>query len=380
MARIASTGDWHYGSGVDEDIERSMEFITQKVKEEKADAILLTGDIYQKESNVSSRNIAIERVKKLSEIAPVLMCYGNHDAPGDLDVFKYLGGNGRHPVKVYNTISVIKIEDVNIYALPWINKSHWLKSNYSQSGDVNANISSKLIEYLKNELKTNKSAASNIIFGHILVSGARAENNQMLIGEGITIGEYDFEELGFDAAIIGHIHLKQQFASGNTFYNGSPTSLNFGESSNKYFSIYDTDSKLVEWYKIPSVNRVTISGNIIDGVWVPDQDMVLSSYDRVRINYNISSSDDQDKAKEIISNYYSKFNLKEFKLKPLIKLDIATRSESVSKANTLKDKLLALWDSNGYRCEFDDKKRLQILDKLKRVEEMCTTKDSSCAE
>ena len=103
---------------------------------------------------------------------------------------------------------------------------------------------------------------------------------------------YDLPEAGLFAAILGHIHLKQEFTSPRFFYNGSIAALNYGETPDKYFSILDTRTGDVEWIKLNTIGRWQIDIDWAQGIpkdldpdhlWIPNS--------RLRINLKIADGE-----------------------------------------------------------------------------------------
>ena len=98
--RIASTGDLHYGAGVDEDISNSMAQFRKACVTEKVNKVVLTGDLFDRKSDPTTRNRLVMDIMLLADLVPVSIVYGNHDHPGDLDVLDKL--STKHPVHVFS--------------------------------------------------------------------------------------------------------------------------------------------------------------------------------------------------------------------------------------------------------------------------------------
>jgi exonuclease SbcD len=368
--RLLHTGDLHYSGGVDEDIEISMSQITEHVKQNHIDFVTIGGDVYDKSSSIESRNIVKERLMKIAGYAPIIICRGNHDQPGDLDILADL--KATHPIKVYSSPTVVNLgEGVNLYAIPWVSKHHWMEAHKVDSIDeLNSTLSGQLLNYITSLRKCNKWTANHhIVLAHILISGARAENNQPLIGEGITLGEFDLEEGGFHAGFLSHIHLRQQFGNGNFFYSGSPAALDFGETQDKYYSVYDVGSNSVEWFKLNAVRRICVDGNWREGQWNPNSDAGDLSGARLKVTYPISPTDDNKLISESIRQYYASSFLKELKLSPIVEQKMAARADNVSSAKSLEEKLKEYWKHTGQELSNCD----SIMRKLKRAEDTCLT-------
>src|SRR5699024_11961987 len=101
------TSDWHLGKLVQgvymtEDQEYILREFIQAVKEEKPDAVILAGDVYDRAVPPTEAVYLLDEV--LDEIVldlkiPVLAIAGNHDSPGRLHFgSKMMGENGYHIV------------------------------------------------------------------------------------------------------------------------------------------------------------------------------------------------------------------------------------------------------------------------------------------
>jgi exonuclease SbcD len=369
--RILHTGDWHYSGGVDDDVEISLNQITEHAALNHIDLVTVGGDVYDKTSSIESRNIVKERLMNIAQYSPIIICKGNHDQPGDLDILANL--KSKYPIKVYSAPTVVRLaEGINLYVIPWFTKQHWMQAHHVDSiGDLNATLSGQLLRYITS-LKKSNPAEHHILLSHTLISGARAENNQPLIGEGVTIGEFDLEEAGFDAGLLSHIHLRQQFGNGNFYYPGSPAALDFGETTDKYFSVYSVGDRSVEWYQLNSVKRICIEGSYSEGEWKPDTEYGRGKLSgaRLKLIYTLSPTDDHKLAAEKIRAYYINDFAKEIKLSPIVEQKMAARADNVSKAKSLEEKLLEYWKHTGQDIENSG-----ILKKLKQAEVACTTKE-----
>ena len=54
------------------------------------EAWLWPGDLNDRRMTIDDRNALAERLRTMADFAPVVICCGNHDLPGDLDVFARL--------------------------------------------------------------------------------------------------------------------------------------------------------------------------------------------------------------------------------------------------------------------------------------------------
>jgi DNA repair exonuclease SbcCD nuclease subunit len=347
--RIGSASDFHFGAGVDEDVSASLSQAREIFRESKVDLIVIPGDIFHAKSNPDSRNAAASCIHGFSAVAPVLICYGNHDVAGDLDIFRRFHGNFILPVSKPEIIIFPEPADPSIqfHVLPWFTKATWQACHpeiAKEEGDLT--VSQAALQYLKIGIECNRTASKHILVSHLVIDGARAENHQPLIGEGIKFGEYDLREAGFYAGIFGHIHLRQQFLDGLFFYNGSPAALDYGESPEKFCSVMDTESNAVEWHQLKTTDRYTVDLEWKDGR-VQEFDTARVPGARVRVNLKIPEGEDRDLAQKELQTLLDRFNPVEIKINFQIQPTGLVRAVEITSAETPEQKLDAYWKSTG---------------------------------
>src|SRR5690606_9827801 len=87
--------------------------------------VLIPGDLFHQKSTVEDRNALAPRLQALAALAPVVLTYGNHDVPGDLDIFAKL--EAKWPIYVIDPPRVILFDtpscaDLASFALAHPNK------------------------------------------------------------------------------------------------------------------------------------------------------------------------------------------------------------------------------------------------------------------
>lgn len=372
--RILSFGDLHYCSGYDSDICQSLGQIKAKANEERVDLIAITGDVYERSSDPDGRNPAAESIQFLADEAPVLIVKGNHDALGDLKLFEKLKAANQIMVDELPNVRVYGRDAIAIHSLPWITKARWVKQNLEASTEqADATVSALALQYLKNAVQLTFGVDQHILVGHLLISGARAQNHQRLIGEGVTFGQYDLPEAGFFAGILGHIHLQQVFDNPRFFYNGSVCALNYGETPEKYFSILDTKTGGVEWIRLQTIDRYTLSGyyrGIIEGMVYEDPGYrARVPGARVRIIYTVPEGENAKAIDASLEKDFYTLGALEVKVSHQIIPKDAAIAVEIAKAQTSADKLKALWISKGAP---DNDTQVDMFEKLEEIEnELC---------
>ena len=214
-----------------------LQIVLNKIDEEKPDALLITGDIYDKPVPPT------EAVKLLdwflTELAerklPSYIIAGNHDSAQRLEFGKdIIGKNGIH---ISGNISE-KMEcfqerdafgEVNIWMLPFFKPAHVngiLGESFSSYGEAaKAYLKQAEIDHTKR----------NIILVHQFVtwkgSAERSDSEMISLGGVEEIDASLFFD--FDYAALGHLHGPQRMGKDTVRYAGSPMPYSFSEIRQK---------------------------------------------------------------------------------------------------------------------------------------------------
>lgn len=368
--RILSTGDWHYNAGYDQDVDDSVIQIIEYADKDRPDLIVITGDVYERASDPGSRNVAAERIQALSNIAKVLVVRGNHDAPGDLKILeRIVSKNG---VEVFEQPYIYQAgANTLIHVLPWLTKARWQACHPSaEKAEGDRTVSQLSLEYLKNNIALYPGYI-HIVAAHMSIAGARAQNHQQMGADGICWGMDDMIDAGVFAAMLGHIHLKQDLGSNLHFYNGSIAALDYGEIPDKYFSVLDTLTQEVEWIHLNTTHRQDVVAS-----WTPIgveiKEMPVQSHiegARIRVNLHIEAGDNIDLAKQSVTSVFMDRGALEVKINPQVVPVSKVRAVDIAKAVKLSDKLKQYWAANETP---DEETQKDMLDKLAQLEDECS--------
>ena len=369
--RILSFGDLHFNCGYDEDLIKSVDQIINYVRDHPVNLIAITGDVYDRSSDPTSRNVAANKVQLLSEYADVLIVRGNHDSPGDL---KILGRLETGKSIVVDEVPAIRtFGGVVVHTLPWLTKARWQALHPEASRETgDQTVSQLVLTYLKNSIDLSEGQKQHVLIGHLTVAGAKAQNHRQMGADGITVGMYDLKEAGFYAALLGHIHLRQQVGDDEKFfYNGSIAALDYGETPTKWFSVLDTELGRVEWVKLDTIHRQDI--NVY---WTPTgikaedaihQDLLKGA--RVRANLRVAGGDNVDQAKAQLEEFLRQAEVLEFKINPQVVPVMKIRAIEIAKAKSMSAKLGQYWEATEYP---DGATQEDMLSKLSTLEDECS--------
>lgn len=236
--KLIHLSDLHLGKRVNEismleDQEYILRQILRIIKDEKADAVMLCGDIYDKSvpsaEAVTLFDDFLNRLAKLQ--VPVYAISGNHDSPERLAFGgRLMEGAGIHLSPVYNgSIAPLQLSDehgaVNFWLLPFLKPAH-VKRFYPDAG-IESYTDACRVAIEKMGIDT---AQRNVLLTHQFVTGAATcESEEISVGGSDNVDASVFEI--FDYVALGHIHGPQNIGSSRIRYCGTPLKYSFSEAS-----------------------------------------------------------------------------------------------------------------------------------------------------
>ena len=194
------------------------------LRAEGPDAIVVAGDVFDNKMRASAHNLAdvAAFLESLADVAPVILIAGNHDTncltPGALDLLTPLLADRRAlqpPRLAYFRESGVYETAVAGRPVRW--------TVLATDGVAAQNASALNAE--RSSLNDNLDTPLNICLFHEEVNGAALPAGAALAGFRLSLADL----APFDAAIGGHIHLRQML-SPRAAYCGSLVQQNIGES------------------------------------------------------------------------------------------------------------------------------------------------------
>ena len=241
--KIIHTSDWHLGQnfyGFDrrDDHVEMISQLTKLIAEEKPDALIIAGDIY----DIATPNTAVQKdfanyMVKLHNACPQMMIVcisGNHDCASRHEIFQSpwesLG------VKMIGKIDKTRLAD-NIIEVPgkgWVVAVPYTNDRFL-SDDFYPALEAVTKEIAGEELPI-------IYVGHAAISGTdftgHQKQNDRFIG-GIECTGIDQIGSIYDYVALGHIHKAQTFDGGRARYCGTPLAVSFDEVREDYLHGFD---------------------------------------------------------------------------------------------------------------------------------------------
>lgn len=209
--------------------------IVEIIKKEKPNALLLSGDIYDKPiPPVEAVNLLDDFLSKIAlEKIPVLIISGNHDSPDRLSFGSSLMKSSQIYIsQVYDgNIQCVTLEDengpVNFYLLPYI-KPSTVRQVFPEEKINSFNDAVKLA---LSKLSLNKDER-NVLLAHQFVTGAQTcESEELFVGGSENVDASLFDD--FDYVALGHIHGPQKVGRESIRYCGTPLKFSFSEVNHK---------------------------------------------------------------------------------------------------------------------------------------------------
>lgn len=228
-----------------EDHEYILKQIIDRAAEERPDAILIAGDIYDKAvPSAESTEIFDEFINNITSALPkasIMIISGNHDSAARLNCFRNLLSKnnlymiGVPPVTPDEYIQKVSLNDeygkVNFYLLPFVKPSTvrrvlGTEENLSYNETVHRLIKRENIDL--NE--------RNVIVSHqfYLPKGKSADDTERMDSEIRTVGNIDEVSADilecFEYAALGHIHKPMVVGDPKIRYSGTPIACSVSEA------------------------------------------------------------------------------------------------------------------------------------------------------
>lgn len=238
--KIIHLSDLHLGKRVNEfSMLEEQEYILTKIinilDDEKPQAVLLAGDIYDK--SVPSAEAVQLFDDFLCRLAKrrleVFVISGNHDSAERIAFgSRIMDNSGIHMSPVYSgNVSPISLEDsfgkINFYMLPFIKPAH-IRRFYP---DEQINTYTDAVKVAVDNMNIN-TVNRNIIVTHQFVTGAiTCDSEEISVGGSDNVDVTVFDK--FDYVALGHIHKPQIIGSPYVRYCGTPLKYSFSEANHK---------------------------------------------------------------------------------------------------------------------------------------------------
>jgi exonuclease SbcD len=251
--KLLHTSDLHigrllYGQSLEADHEVILNQILETMNEQKPDAVILAGDIYDRVSPPASAvkqfNNFIRRFRDQSEAALILIA-GNHDSGDRIDAMSTLANEQRAlisgPVRADDKPLILEDEHgpVAFSALPFATEYLAREEFDDSSISSPADVIQAQVEAARQTVPDN---VRWVISAHTFVTNAEPSEAERKISVGgvETVPADTFDDAHYVA--LGHLHRPQTAGADHINYSGAPLAFGFDESdATKTMSLVDLD-------------------------------------------------------------------------------------------------------------------------------------------
>ena len=235
--KLIHLSDLHIGKRVHEvSMTEDQEYILTKIlhiiDDEKPDAVLIAGDIYDKSvPSAEAMTLFDDFLCRLAKRSvPTLIVSGNHDSPERLAFGgRLLESSGIHISPVYEgKLSPITLEDkhgpVDLWLLPFIKPVHARRFFPEEFIESYTDAVRAALKDLPLDPQRR-----NVLVTHQFVTGAATcESEELSVGGSDNVDASVFDS--FDYVALGHIHGPQNIGSSRIRYCGTPLKYSFSEA------------------------------------------------------------------------------------------------------------------------------------------------------
>lgn len=392
--KILHLADIHCNDRDIDEVSRCMTKVISTAREEAVDLVVIAGDIFDSRDiklDSESALFIIGAISILANIAPVAIVTGTNSHDGKAPaVLEHVRGDypvivASKPTQVFlfaETVSNEKwfadIDDATVTQdkvkavltlIPTPTKQFF---QGSQGADIKTGDME--IAQAMNALFAGFGATASqfecphILVGHWQVSGSLKSETQVLTGTDIELSPDCMALSEADLICLGHIHYPQQIGD-RTFYSGSLFPKDWGENHKHGFWIHDQRADFVEsrFIETPCKKMVRTQADCTGEDSLDDFLNALSCdvHDAfVRCDFTVW----QDEAASIDKEKIKRFFISGGALDVDIRINriprVTVRSEAVLKAETLRDKLVAM------AALRDEQVPESVLEKADRLEDM----------
>lgn len=243
------TADWHLGKLVQgvymtDDQRYILKQFVQAVKEEKPDAVIIAGDLYDRAVPPTEAVHLLDEVLEtivLKLKTPVIAVAGNHDSPGRLNFgSSIMKENGFHIVGSFTKdLEPVVLHDehgeVHFHLIPYCDPSVVRNVLGDEAIRTHNDAARKITEKITNNMESN---SRHVAVGHAFVTpfGEEEENTSdserpLSIGGAEYVDAHHFSPFHYTA--LGHLHQAHHVLREKIRYAGSILKYSISEENHK---------------------------------------------------------------------------------------------------------------------------------------------------
>lgn len=238
--RFLHIADLHLGKQMNdllllEDQEAILDQVIHIAREEKVDAVLIAGDVYQRTSPQAEAMALFDRfVSRLVEGGrKVFVISGNHDSSLRISYFSSLVKNaGVYVTEAFSgNLQHVTLQDADgeltVWMMPFLRPAHVKRTLPEEKISSYQDAVAAVLRHADIDFSKR-----NLLLCHQFISGcATCDSEYLSVGTLDHIDGAVFD--GFDYVALGHIHGPQKVLRDTMRYAGSPLKYSFSEAAHK---------------------------------------------------------------------------------------------------------------------------------------------------
>ncbi|MGG3694399.1 exonuclease SbcCD subunit D [Heyndrickxia ginsengihumi] len=238
--KFIHTADWHLGKLVHgiymtEEQRVILNQFVQLVEEEKPDAVIIAGDLYDRSVPPTDAVELLDEVLYSINVelqTPILAISGNHDSAERLSFGSSWYKNSQFYMqgKLTNDFQPIRLNGANFYLIPYAEPGIVRELLDDPSIHSHDEVMKSVIGRIEEGLNTSE---PNVFIGHAFVLGGKTTESERMLsvgGSGCVSQEY-FEPFSYTA--LGHLHSPDAIHHDRIRYSGSLLKYSFSEAKQK---------------------------------------------------------------------------------------------------------------------------------------------------
>jgi DNA repair protein SbcD/Mre11 len=303
--RVLHTSDWHvgrtfHGRDLLRDQETVLSALADVVSDERIDAVVISGDLYDRAvPSGESVETCMRVLARLREAgAELVVTPGNHDSAARVGAFaEFAAAGGLHlrtRISRLHEPAVIADEHgpVAFYGIPYLEPDparHVLDATNEVPGAGpaleargHAAVLSEAMNRVRADLRARAEQTRSVVLAHAFVTGGEASDSERTIAVGgverVPGSVFD----GVDYVALGHLHGPQRLDE-HLRYSGSPLAYSFSEAAHRksvWLLELDHDGLVgVERRELPVPRRLaTVEGRLDELLAAPEYADVEDCY------------------------------------------------------------------------------------------------------
>ncbi len=347
------------------------DWIAEDMRQRGMDLVILTGDIYERESTPRERMAVASLVHKLAAVAPVVIIRGNHDKDGDLSLIPRYSTRNRVIVEEQADVHFVSVArwdvTVAVGCLSWPRKANLLAL---APGVPLATATAEGSDHLRSILRWMGTvlgphdSGPSILASHAMVRAATTSVGQPLVGCDFELSVEDLMLARADVVLLGHIHKGQDWTAENgvqVIYPGSPRRTAYGEIEPKAY-IVSTMTGGERGWRASSERIITPARPmfLIEDEWgieesgratwlcgLNGEPQFQTEYQNADVRFRYVVDADRRaaarEAAESIRAYFIQHGAADVKMDPVIRPTTKARAPEIAAAATIEEKLSRLW-------------------------------------